>query len=100
MGGCCKLLLAGCITSQLVYLRDGSARCHVEIEVADQTFYLGKSQHADAEPTSPSFNPLTARRLAGQPLTHPFLSHWYDLEQDPPRLRESTPDLQRSKRTP
>ena len=44
-------LLVGCLTSQLVYLRDGSAqtilRATTQIEVADQTFYLTQSQYTD-----------------------------------------------------
>ena len=47
----------------LAYLRDGAAQtilqCHTEIEVADQTFDLIKSQYTDTGPTSPSIDPIT-----------------------------------------
>ena len=33
--------------------------CHTEIEVADQTFRLTKSQYTDNGPTSPSADPIT-----------------------------------------
>ena len=66
-------LFVGCLTSRLVYLRDGSAQtiftcCHTEIEVADQTFYLTQSQYTDTGPTSPSADPTTPGAWQG--------SHW------------------------
>ena len=42
--------------------------CHTEIEVADQTFYLTRSQYTETEPTSPSADPTTLGALQG--------SHW------------------------
>ena len=56
-----------------MYLRDGSAQtsftcCHTEIEVADQTFYLTRSQYTDTGPTSPSTDPITPGAWQG--------SHW------------------------
>ena len=46
-----------------VYLRDRSARtilraAILEIEVADQTFWLTQSQYTDNGPTSPSADPI------------------------------------------
>ena len=57
----------------LVYLRDGSAQtifacCHIEIEVADQSFYLTQSQYTDTGPTSPSTDPIMPGAWQG--------SHW------------------------
>ena len=57
----------------LVYLRDGSAQtiftcCHIEIAVADQTFYLAQSQYTDTGPTSPSTDPIMPDAWQG--------SHW------------------------
>ena len=36
-----------------------SDNCHTEIEIADQTFYLTKSQYTDTGLTSPSPDPIT-----------------------------------------
>ena len=36
--------------------------CYTEIEIADQTFYI--TQYTDAEPTSPSADPLSPGRGA------------------------------------
>ena len=33
--------------------------CHIEMDVADQTFYLTRSQHTDTGPTSPFANLIT-----------------------------------------
>ena len=72
--GCFVVLLVACfITSQRVYLRDGSDQafftcCHVEIEVADPTFRLTQSQYTDTGPTSPSADPITPGAWQG--------SHW------------------------
>ena len=38
---------------------DSCKRCHTEIEVADQTFYLTQSQYIGTGPTSASANPFT-----------------------------------------
>ena len=38
---------------------DNFISCHIEIEVADQTFYLTQSQYTDTGPTSPSTDPIT-----------------------------------------
>ena len=59
-------LLVGCLTSQQhasvsqgqICSHNGMC-CHIEIEVADQTFYLTQSQYPDTRPTSPSADPLT-----------------------------------------
>ena len=59
-------LLVGCLTSQQHasvsqgrICSDNSTCCHTEIEVADQTFYLTRSQYTDTGPTSPSADPIT-----------------------------------------
>ena len=56
-----------------MYLRDGSAHtilraATLEIEVADQTFYLTQSQYTDNGPTSPNADPITPGAWQG--------SHW------------------------
>ena len=47
---------------------DSCTSCHIEIEVADQTFHLSQSQYTDAGPTSPSTDPITPGAWQG--------SHW------------------------
>ena len=47
---------------------DSLTCCHTEIEVADQTFYLTRSQYTDTGPTSPSADPRTPGAWQG--------SHW------------------------
>ena len=60
------LLFAGCFTSQQHtsvsqgrICTDNYTSCHTEIEVADQTFHLTRSQYTDSGPTSPSTDPIT-----------------------------------------
>ena len=38
---------------------DSCTYCLFETEVADQTFYLTRSQYTDTRPTSPSTDPMT-----------------------------------------
>ena len=83
--------LDGCLTSQQQasvsqgrICSDNCTSCHTEIEVADQTFYLTRSQYTDTGPTSPSADPRTPGAWQGSQ----FLSHWYD----------STPKKSRRKR--
>ena len=59
------LLFVGCVTSQQQasvsqgwICSDNFTCCHTEIEVADQTFYLTRSQYTDTGPTSPSADPI------------------------------------------
>ena len=59
-------LLVGCLTSQQHasvsqgrICSDNFTCCHIEIEVADQTFYLAQSQNTDSGPTSPSAHLIT-----------------------------------------
>ena len=59
-------MFVGCLTSlqqasvsQGRICSDNSTCCHIEIEVADQTFYLTQSQYTDTGPTSPSAEPIT-----------------------------------------
>ena len=66
---------AGCLMSQQhasvsqgwIY-SDNCMCCHTEIEVADQTFHLTRSQYTDTGPTSPSSDPITPGAWQG--------SHW------------------------
>ena len=58
------LLFVDCLTSQQhASVSQGRicsnnwTRCHTEIEVADQTFYLTQSHHTDIKPISPSTDP-------------------------------------------
>ena len=68
-------LLAGCLTSQQQasvsqgrICSDNFTCCRIEIEVADQTFYLTQSQYIDTGPTSPSADPIAPGAWQG--------SHW------------------------
>ena len=63
---CPCLLFVGCLTSR-IWL-DNFTCCHIEIEVADQTFYLTQSQYTDTEPTSPRADPINPGAWQG--------SHW------------------------
>ena len=47
---------------------DNFTCCHIEIEVADQTFHLTQSQYTHTGPTSPSADPRTPGAWQG--------SHW------------------------
>ena len=65
----------GCLTSQQQasvshgrICSDNFTCCHTEIEVADQTFYLTRSQYTDTGRTSPSADPITPGAWQG--------SHW------------------------
>ena len=64
--------LIACLTSQQHasgrICSDNFTCCHTQIEVADQTFYLTKSQYTDTGPTSPSPDPITPGAWQG--------SHW------------------------
>ena len=67
-------LLLACLlalrpSNMLVCLKDGNSSdkftcCHIEIEVADQTFYLTQSHYTDTGPTTPSSDPTTPGRAA------------------------------------
>ena len=59
-------LFVGCLTtqqhasvSQGRIFSDSFMCCHIEIEVADQTFHLTQSQYTDTGPTNPSTDPKT-----------------------------------------
>ena len=59
------LLFVGCLTSQQHAIAsqgqicsDNGTYCHTDIEVADQTFYLTKSQYTDIGLTNPSADPI------------------------------------------
>ena len=61
------LLFVGCLTSQQHasvsqgrICSDNFTCCHTEVEAADQTFYLIRSQYTDTGPTSPSADSITA----------------------------------------
>ena len=68
-------LLVVCLTSQQhasisqgrIY-SDNCKCCHIEIEVADQTFHLTQSQYNDTRPISPSADPIAPGAWQG--------SHW------------------------
>ena len=64
---------------------DNFTCCHTEIQVADQTFHLRKSQYTDIRPTSPSTDPIP-------PGAWQFLSHWNGLTPEKSRCqRDSNP---------
>ena len=59
-------LFVGCLTSQQHasasqgrICSDKFMCCHIEIEVADQTFHLTQSQYTDTGPTSPRADPIS-----------------------------------------
>ena len=67
--------LVGCLTSQQHasvsqgrICSDNLTCCHTEIEVADATFHLTRSQYTDTGLTSPSADPITPCARKG--------SHW------------------------
>ena len=56
----CNSCFVGCLTSQQHasvsqgrICSDNLTCCHTEIEVADQTFHLTRSQHTDTDPITP-----------------------------------------------
>ena len=68
-------LFVGCLTSQQHasvspgrICSDSCTCCHIEIEVADPTFYLTQSQYTDTGLASPSADPVTPGTWQG--------SHW------------------------
>ena len=67
---CWRQLITQRPSHMLAYLRDGSAQTSIrtEIEAANQTFNLAKSQNTDTGPTSPSAEPITLGTWQG--------SHW------------------------
>ena len=83
-----QLLFVGCLTSQQHVsvsqgriLLDNFMCCHIETEVADQTFHLTESQYTDTGPTSPSTDPITPGAWQGSHWSYSeyqFLSHKYD----------------------
>ena len=100
------LLVAKRPSNMPLYLRDGSAQTiftcyHTEIEDADQTFYLTRSQYTDTGPTSPSADPITRGAWQGSHWTGQFLSHRYDsTRKGPVTSRIRTPDLSLPRWTP
>ena len=76
-------LFVGCLTSQQHasvsqgrVCSDNFTCCHTEIEVADQTFYLTKSQYTVTGQTSPSTDPITpapGRVATGVPMFEPLV---------------------------
>ena len=72
---CGVYLLVACLTSQQHasvsqgrICTDNFTCCHIEIEGADQTFYLTQLQYTDTGPTSPSADPIMPGSWQG--------SHW------------------------
>ena len=67
-----SLLFVDCLTSQQHasvsqgwIFSNSCTYCHTETEVADQTFYLTRSQYTNIRPTSPSAEPITSGALQG-----------------------------------
>ena len=92
-------MFVGCLTSQQRasvsqgrICTDNFTCCHTEIEAADQTFYLTKSQCTYTGPTSPSADPIPPGAWQGSHWSANFLSHWYDLTpKKSRRKRDSNP---------
>ena len=78
--------------SQRRICSDNFTCCHTEIEVADPTFYLTRSQYTDTGPTSPSADPITPGAWQG---SHWSANFWVTGMTRPPkksrRKRESNP---------
>ena len=99
-----KMGLVGCLTSQQHasvsqgrICEDNCTCCHIEIEVADQTFHLTLSQYTDTGPASPSADPITPGPWQGCQ----FLSHRYDsTRKNPVGSGNRTLDLPLSRRAP
>ena len=106
--GQARSLLVACLTSQQHasvsqgrICSDKFMCCHIEIEVADQTFYLTQSQYTDTGPTSPSTDPLTPDAWQG---SHWGASFWVTgmtwSQKHPGTSGIRTRDLPLSRRTP
>ena len=80
--------------------------CLIEIEAADQIFYLTHAQYTDTRPTSPcaDYRACNARRLAGShwmPIMNIHKSLvWLHLQSDPWYKQVSNPGLPLSRQTP
>ena len=90
-------IIAKRLSNMRVYLRDGSAQtiftcCHIETEVADQTFHPTQSQYTDTGPTSPGTDPITPGAWQGIGMTRP--------QKNPGASGIRTRDLPFSRRTP
>ena len=101
--------LVGCIASQQnacvsqgQICSDSFTCCHCEIEVADQTVYLVRSQYTDTGPTRPCADPITPDTWQGSHWSANFLCHWYDSTRENPygASGNQTSDLPHSRRTP
>ena len=55
---------------------------HAEIEVADQTFYLNKSQYTDTGSVSPSTGPILSGAWSLEWLDPEKISRWYRSNSD------------------
>ena len=65
---CCSTSQQLASVSQGRIWSDNFTCCHIEIQVADQTFYLTQSKYTDTGPTSPSAGPMMPGAWQG--------SHW------------------------
>ena len=107
-GGRELLLFVGCLMPQQHasvsrgrICSDKFTCCHTEIQVADQTFHLTRSQYTDTGSTSPSTDPITPGAWQGSHWSVNFLSHWYDsTPKNPGASGIRTRDLPLSRRTP
>ena len=90
--------LVGCLTSQQHasvsqgrICSDNFTCCHTEIEAADQTIYLTRSQYTDTGPTNPSADPIPPGAWQGSHLSAIFKPLvWLDSEKSR-RKRDSNP---------
>ena len=101
-------LLIGCFTSQQQasvsqgrICLDNLTCCHTEIEVADPTFYLTRSQYTDTGSTSPSADPITPGAWQGSHWSANFLvTGMTRPRKNPGASGIRTRDLPLSRRTP
>ena len=102
------LLFVGCITSQQHasvsqgrICSESFTCCHTEIEVADPTLHLTRSQYTDTGPTSPSTNPITPGTWQGSPWSANFqVTGTTRPRKNPGASGIRTRDLPLSRRTP
>ena len=73
--------------------------CHTEVEAADQTFFLIKSQYTDTGPISPSADPITPDAWQGSHWSASESLVWLDLEKSC-RQRDSNPGSSALEGTP
>ena len=94
---CCLTSQQQACVSQGRICTDNFTCCHTEIEVADQTFYLTKSQYTYPGPTRPSAHSIMPGAWQGANFEVTGMTR---LRENPGASGIQTPDLLLSRRTP